>query len=233
MTRRILCSAARLALAVLLAGGSATAYAGQDKADTRAREAKPIGGLVSLFRYEDYPTEALAKGEQGTTHFRLTIGTDGRVSRCAITQSSGHVSLDEATCGVMTKRARFRPALDADGKPTVGTAESRVTWRSPGETDVPRIQPPASVTALMQLWSACIVGEAAKLAPLVLAEAELVAKAIDGCTGLERLAAAEMTRVKVDGLDPAAVLPSFKSGFAPRAIGDLLAKTRPALPPAR
>ena len=231
MTGRISWSTGRLVLAALLAGGSAAAYAGPDKAEKRGSEAKPIAGIVSLFRYEDYPAEALAKGEQGTVHFRLSIGTDGRVSQCAVTQSSGHLSLDQTTCRIMSDRARFRPARDADGKPTTGTAESRVTWRLPDETESVRMQPPASVTALMQLWSACIVGEAAKLAPSAVTEADVVAKAIEGCVGLEALASAEMTRVKVDGLDPGAVIPSFKSGFAPRAIGDLLAKTRSALPP--
>ena len=229
MTKRAIGGATRLVLAALLAGGSATAHAGQAKGD-RTSEAKPVGGLVSLFRYEDYPAEALAKGEQGTVHFRLSIGTDGRVSQCAITQSSGHLSLDQTTCRIMSERARFRPARNAHGKPTVGTAESRVTWRLPDEPESARVQPPASVTALMQLWSACVVGEAAKLAPSAVSEADIVARAIEGCAGLEALAGAEMTRVKVDGLDPGAVIPSFKSVFAPRAIGDLLAKTRSALP---
>ncbi len=47
--------------------------------------------------------------------FRLKIDTRGRVSECQVTRSSGFTDADEAVCGAVTRRARFRPARDAKG----------------------------------------------------------------------------------------------------------------------
>lgn len=49
--------------------------------------------------------------------FRLKIDTRGRVSECQVTRSSGFTDADEAVCGAVTRRARFRPARDAKGVP--------------------------------------------------------------------------------------------------------------------
>ncbi len=79
----------------------------------------------------DYPARSLANEEEGTTGFRLTVGPDGKVSWCSITSSSGSANLDAATCKNVTRRARFDPALDDNGNPTVGYYSNRVTWRIP------------------------------------------------------------------------------------------------------
>jgi protein TonB len=86
-----------------------------------------------LFSSEDYPNSALSANEQGTTAVQLTIGTDGRVSGCNITSSSGSSSLDNATCNILRRRARFSPAMDSDGHPTTDTYSQRITWRVPAE----------------------------------------------------------------------------------------------------
>jgi protein TonB len=39
------------------------------------------------------------------TGFRLTIGTDGKVSDCQVTKSSGSAELDKTTCDLMRRRA--------------------------------------------------------------------------------------------------------------------------------
>lgn len=79
----------------------------------------------------DYPSRALREEREGTTRFRLTVNTDGRVSDCQITGSSGHSDLDEAACKNLTRRARFRPALDANGNPMVGYYSNAVRWEIP------------------------------------------------------------------------------------------------------
>jgi TonB family protein len=89
-----------------------------------------LGALVTT---EDYPAEAAAKGEEGAVGFRLEVGADGRVTGCAITRSSGSASLDGATCRLMRSRARFRPALDSQGRPTDDVVASRIVWRLPEE----------------------------------------------------------------------------------------------------
>ena len=46
-----------------------------------------------------------------------------------VTQSSGHVELDYTACNEMQEKARFKPALDADGKPTAARFSTKVTFR--------------------------------------------------------------------------------------------------------
>lgn len=87
--------------------------------------------LNGYFTADDYPAAALNDEQEGTSHFRLMIGTDGRVSRCEITASSGFAALDAATCRILTARARYRPARDASGALLAGADSGRVTWRLP------------------------------------------------------------------------------------------------------
>jgi protein TonB len=86
------------------------------------------GGWVGT---DDYPSRALREGLEGTTSFRLVIGSNGRVNACEVTASSGHAALDEATCKFVTRRARFEPATDGNGAKVVGSYTSKVTWRIP------------------------------------------------------------------------------------------------------
>lgn len=87
---------------------------------------------------EDYPVEALRDGAQGTTSFRLLVGEDGSVRDCMILSSSGVPVLDEATCSLVRQRARFYPATDQKGKPTLGTYANRVRWVIPAEGPPPQ-----------------------------------------------------------------------------------------------
>ena len=79
---------------------------------------------------DDYPRRALSQDREGTTGFRVTIGTNGRVIDCQVTSSSGHADLDAATCKNVKRRARFRPATK-DGQPVQGSYSSRVRWQIP------------------------------------------------------------------------------------------------------
>ena len=100
--------------------------AGAARAVQRAK-----GSLVGLFSSDDYPNDALRRGDEGTVGVRLTIGTDGHASRCVVTASSHSPSLDAATCRILTERADFAPALDRRGKPTIDHYGQRITWRIP------------------------------------------------------------------------------------------------------
>lgn len=63
---------------------------------------------------------------------RYGVGTDGRVSSCEVVESSGSSILDSATCRLVTRRFRHRPAI-RDGEPVASTMTRRVTWRLPEE----------------------------------------------------------------------------------------------------
>jgi protein TonB len=75
------------------------------------------GDLRTLFSPDDYPASAQAAGAEGTARAEISIGTDGRVTGCTITQSSGNSALDAATCNIIRRRAKFTPARDTNGNP--------------------------------------------------------------------------------------------------------------------
>ena len=79
------------------------------------------GDVRGIFKSEDYPQDAIDANQTGTTSFLLMIGKDGSVMDCVISQSSGIASLDAMGCQVIRERAKFKPAIDAAGKPTVDT----------------------------------------------------------------------------------------------------------------
>ncbi len=97
----------------------------------KERAAVPTGNPGGWATADDYPPSALRDDMQGTTGFRLTVGIDGRVSACSITQSSGSPDLDAATCRLVTQRATFTPALDRKGKPAQGSYSNRIRWVLP------------------------------------------------------------------------------------------------------
>ena len=96
-----------------------------------SQAARAKANLASLFSTDDYPSSAIRNEEQGTTAVRLTVGTDGRVSNCSITGSSGSTALDNATCNIIRRRARYTPAKDQAGNPITGTDSARIRWTLP------------------------------------------------------------------------------------------------------
>lgn len=96
-----------------------------------ASRAAPRSNPGSWLSDADYPSRAQREERSGTAGFRLEIGADGRVTNCTVTSSTGHSDLDEATCRLLPKRARFKPAIGSDGHPTADTYNGRITWRLP------------------------------------------------------------------------------------------------------
>lgn len=83
----------------------------------------------SLWTSGDYPADALRAAATGSVLVRLVIDVEGRVSECHLVESSGHASLDAATCRILRKRGRYRPAVGADGAPMRALTAQRVNWR--------------------------------------------------------------------------------------------------------
>lgn len=79
----------------------------------------------------DYPASGVRNGLEGSVGYRLVVGTNGRVSSCELTRPSGHRALDDATCRLLSSRARFEPATDESGATVVGTYTGSVTWQLP------------------------------------------------------------------------------------------------------
>jgi periplasmic protein TonB len=86
------------------------------------------GSLQGLFTGDDYPPSALDNNEQGTVTVNLTIGASGRVTGCSASGSASS-TLKSATCRLVTARARFSPAQDANGNPTTSSYSQSIVWR--------------------------------------------------------------------------------------------------------
>ena len=96
-----------------------------------ASRATPRSSPGSWLSDADYPSRAQREERSGTAGFRLEIGPDGRVTSCTITSSTGHPDLDEATCRLLPRRAKFKPATAGGGGPMSDTYNGRITWRLP------------------------------------------------------------------------------------------------------
>lgn len=79
----------------------------------------------------DYPRSALRSGAEGTVSVEYIVGTDGRVSGCTVTRSSGHAELDATTCRLIELRFRYRPARDRSGAPAAETVRKTYDWMLP------------------------------------------------------------------------------------------------------
>jgi len=76
------------------------------------------------------------EGTYGVVSFKLLIGTDGMPTSCEITKSSGYESLDNLTCHLVQRRARFTPAT-LDGKPSESSYFDTVHWLNRSSGGVP------------------------------------------------------------------------------------------------
>ncbi|WAT18798.1 TonB family protein [Aurantiacibacter sp. MUD11] len=91
----------------------------------------PRNGPTGWITNADYPRRGITRELEGSATYRLVIGSNGRVSECEITRSSGHGVLDDATCNLIQRRARFDAAKNNRGENVVGTYSGNVTWQLP------------------------------------------------------------------------------------------------------
>jgi protein TonB len=97
------------------------------------RAVQPGAGRAGWVTSDDYPAQSLREGATGVVAISVSIASDGRVQGCEVTKSSGNTQLDEATCRLYARRARFTPALDPDGKPAVAHFADRIRWQLPAQ----------------------------------------------------------------------------------------------------
>ena len=108
--------------------GSGSGGSGTGSGGGGGGEAQRIAGGIAN---KDYPRSALRARAQGNVAVRYTVRTDGRVSGCTVVRSSGHPELDDVTCRLIEKRFRYRPALDASGRPVTATEYKSYDWYVP------------------------------------------------------------------------------------------------------
>jgi protein TonB len=95
---------------------------------------EPVRAQANLASYlsdDDYPAEAIRKGEQGLVAFRLEVSASGAVSGCTVELSSGSALLDASTCNILSERARFTPARDGSGRAVADSVTGRIRWALP------------------------------------------------------------------------------------------------------
>lgn len=95
--------------------------------------ATPID-FSSWFHAEDYPIEAMKAGIEGSVTFEVDVDAEGKPTACRIATSSGSPILDQTTCDIVRARARFKPALGADGKRVPGKFMKTAVWRLEDKT---------------------------------------------------------------------------------------------------
>lgn len=114
-------------------GGLATPPPVELPKPSLARDAVPGADRTRWITSDDYPTAALRQGLTGSVAIAATIGADGHVRSCLVTQSSGSQLLDDTTCRLYMKRGHFTPARDTDGNPTTAQRTDRFRWTIPNE----------------------------------------------------------------------------------------------------
>lgn len=105
--------------------GSGAAGSGQGSG---ARPLELLSGTINNAR--DYPTppggRQVRRGHDVV--IELTVGANGRVSACRVTDPSPDPEADAITCRLATERFVFRPRLNAQGEPVTGIYRWRQRW---------------------------------------------------------------------------------------------------------
>lgn len=91
----------------------------------------PERNIASYVSNGDYPTTALERRAMGQVEARVTVTPDGKASDCQMVRSSGHDDLDQITCRVVVKRARFKPARDREGHAMSSPFLFTIWWLMP------------------------------------------------------------------------------------------------------
>lgn len=91
-----------------------------------ARPLEKLAGDISNAR--DYPRSGRDARRGHDVVIELTVGTDGRVSACRVTDPSPDPEADAITCRLASQRFVFRPRLNGNGQPTVGIYRWRQQW---------------------------------------------------------------------------------------------------------
>lgn len=104
------------------AGGNGYGDSGEGEGGT---DLEQIAGDISP---SDYPRRLRENGIGGRVEFTFTVGTNGRVTRCAVTRSSGVPELDALTCRLVQQRFRYRPSTDRYGRPISDEVEGEHIW---------------------------------------------------------------------------------------------------------
>lgn len=93
-----------------------------------SRPATPVGEPASWLNTADYPLPPEIADNNVVVQYRLDVDPDGVVSACHVVYRTKPDNFADVTCREMSRSARFRPALDAAGKPVRSFYVNKVRW---------------------------------------------------------------------------------------------------------
>lgn len=99
------------------------------------RGLRPPRWLRGRLRDSDYPRGLGEAGVRGRVGVRYVVETDGRVTNCSVTRSSGSSLLDDTTCALIEQRFRYDPARDRYGRPIRSNLIESYEWLVEDEPD--------------------------------------------------------------------------------------------------
>lgn len=106
-----------------------TAWGIDAKAFNALRTPPKDPGSADWMSDDDYPSDAVAAGKEGDVVARIRVDAKGRVTDCAVVATSGSPTMDAVTCERTLAKARFIPAVGADGRPTAAVRTIRAKFR--------------------------------------------------------------------------------------------------------
>lgn len=96
------------------------------------RSPVPVTAPNKWFSDDDYPIGALMMGQSGIVQFRLDIDPQGKIAGCYVLDRTEPDEFAAIACRGLTRRGKFQPALDADGKPVRSFFVSAIRFVMPG-----------------------------------------------------------------------------------------------------
>lgn len=102
-----------------------------EKHRSLTRNATPTDSPGKWVVSHDYPLDMLSAGQPAIVEFRLSVGADGVPTACHIQSTTRPKEFDNAVCKSVMRRARFDPALDAEGKPLASYYRNTVRFQIP------------------------------------------------------------------------------------------------------
>lgn len=91
----------------------------------------PDPEMVTLDAAAHYPAGPLAARQEGDVVMTLTVDPLGKVTDCAVINTSMVKELDAAACALMRASGKFDPALDSTGKPVKSVVPATFNWVLP------------------------------------------------------------------------------------------------------
>lgn len=109
--------------------GTGSGASGNGSGGGLARKAEKIAGDIRSTR--DYPAKSQQERIGKRVVILLDVSAEGRVTGCRIWRASGVPEADAVTCRLASERFRFRPAMDAEGRPVASTYGWEQRWFAP------------------------------------------------------------------------------------------------------